>query len=213
MNAAPNTVFIVDDDSSVLRALERLLTRSGFAVQTFISSQSFLESHDPETPGCALLDIAMDQIDGLELQRTLTEAKCDRPVVFLSGHADVSTTVRAMQGGAVTLLTKPVDPNELLAAISSAIAADTAARKSRSDLAAVRQRFLSLSPREKEVFRHVVAGRLNKQIAADLGTVEKTIKVHRARVMEKMAVKSLADLVRLAERTKIDQLSIGPKLH
>jgi FixJ family two-component response regulator len=151
-------------------------------------------------PVCLVLDVALPGLDGLELQQALAVSECARPVVFITGRGDIPTSVRAMKRGAVDFLTKPVNDTELLAAVHRAIEADRLARAARVEMDAMRQRLASLTPREREVLVHVVAGRLNKQIAADLGIVEKTIKVHRARVMEKMAVGSLADLVRVAER-------------
>ena len=169
----------------------------------FPSPAAFLEQHDPATPGCLVLDVALPGLDGLELQQALAASGCARPIVFITGRGDIPTSVRAMKSGAVDFLTKPVDDEELLAAVRNAIEMDRRARVAQVELDALGQRLASLTPREREVLAHVVAGRLNKQIAADLGTVEKTIKVHRARVMEKMAARSLADLVRIAERLGI----------
>jgi FixJ family two-component response regulator len=191
---------VVDDDPSVLRALTRLLSAAGLQARGFPSPAAFLQAHDPATPGCLLLDLALPGLDGLEVQQALSAADCARPIVFITGRGDIPTTVRAMKGGAVDFLTKPVKDRDLLAAVRNAIEIDRAAREAQAEMGALRQRLASLTPREREVLAHVVAGRLNKQIAADLGTVEKTIKVHRARIMEKMAVRSLADLVRVAER-------------
>jgi FixJ family two-component response regulator len=166
----------------------------------FTSPAAFLEAHDPATSGCLLLDLALPGLDGLEVQQALSAANCARPIVFITGRGDIPTTVQAMKGGAVDFLTKPVNDRDLLAAVRNAIEIDRAAREAQVEMDAMKQRLANLTPREREVLVHVVAGRLNKQIAADLGTVEKTIKVHRARIMEKMAVRSLADLVRAAER-------------
>jgi FixJ family two-component response regulator len=173
---------------------------AGLEPRAFPSPTAFLQAHDPATPGCLVLDVALPGLDGLELQQALSDTGGARPIVFITGRGDIPTTVRAMKGGAVDFLTEPVDDTELLAAVQQAIAADRLARAARVELDALKQPLASLTPREREVLVHVVAGRLNKQIAADLGTVEKTIKVHRARIMEKMAVRSLADLVRIAER-------------
>jgi RNA polymerase sigma factor (sigma-70 family) len=191
---------VVDDDPSVLRALTRLLSAAGLETRGFPSPAAFLDAHDPATPGCLVLDVALPGLDGLELQQALAGSDCARPIVFITGRGDIPTTVRAMKGGAVDFLTKPVNDNDLLAAVRNAIEIDRMARQAQVEMDALRQHLASLTPREREVLVHVVAGRLNKQIAADLGTVEKTIKVHRARIMEKMAVRSLADLVRVAER-------------
>jgi FixJ family two-component response regulator len=203
MIPAENTIFVVDDDPSILRALERLLGGVGFSVQTFLSAEAFLERHDPANPGCVVLDVAMEGMDGLELQHRLDESGCERPIVFLTGKGDIPKSVRAMRAGAVSFLTKPIASEDLFAAVREALERDGVSRHNRAELDGINRRLATLTPRESEVFRHVVAGRLNKQIAGDLGTTEKTIKVHRARVMEKMAVRSVADLVRLSERVRI----------
>jgi FixJ family two-component response regulator len=194
------TVFLVDDDPSILRALTRLLGAGGHRVSAFRSPREFLAQHDAAVPGCVVLDLAMPGLSGLELQTALAAAGCQRPIVFLSGHGDVPSSVRAMKAGAVDFLIKPVSEETLLAAIQRAMDRDRLMRQARAELQAIGERLSRLTPREREVFQHVVAGQLNKQIAADLGTVEKTVKVHRSRVMEKMGVRSLADLVRMAER-------------
>jgi FixJ family two-component response regulator len=194
---------VVDDDPSVLRALTRLLAAAGLEARAFPSPAAFLRAHDPATPGCLVLDLALPGLDGFELQQALTVSDCARPIVFITGRGDIPASVRAMKGGAVDFLTKPVNDQDLLAAVHNAIEIDRLAREAQVEVDALRQRLASLTPREREVLVHVVAGRLNKQIAADLGIVEKTIKVHRARIMEKMAVRSLADLVRIAERLGI----------
>ena len=191
---------MVDDDPSVLRALTRLLLAAGLEARGYPSPAAFLQAHNPATPGCLVLDVALPGLDGLEVQKALAVSDCARPIVFITGRGDIPTTVRAMKGGAVDFLTKPVNDEDLLAVVRSALEIDRLAREAQVEVDALRQRLATLTPREREVLAHVVAGRLNKQIAADLGTVEKTIKVHRARVMEKMAVRSLADLVRVAEQ-------------
>lgn len=198
---------MVDDDPGVLRALRRLLSAAGLETLAFPSAAAFLDAHDPATPGCLVLDVALPGLDGLQLQRALAISECARPIVFITGRGDIPTSVQAMKGGAVDFLTKPVNDEVLLAAVHHAIDVDRLAREAQVETDAMRQRLTSLTPREREVLVHVVAGRLNKQIAADLGIVEKTIKVHRARVMEKMAVGSLADLVRAAERLGIPPAS------
>ena len=200
MNDESATVFLVDDDPSILRALTRLLRAGGHQVSAFRSPRDFLAQHDAAVPGCVVLDLAMPGLNGLELQTALAAAGCQRPIVFISGHGDVPSSVRAMKAGAVDFLTKPVSEENLLAAIQRAIERDRLMRDARAQLQAIGERLNRLTPREREVLQHVVAGQLNKQIAADLGTVEKTVKVHRSRVMEKMGVRSLADLVRMAER-------------
>jgi FixJ family two-component response regulator len=198
------TVFLVDDEEPILKALGRLLGVAGFEVQGFSSAQAFLDAHDHEIPGCAVLDVAMDGLSGLELQQRLAASGCHRPIIFLSGRGDIPMSVQAMRAGAVTFLTKPVDGDELLAAVHLAIERDRADRELRAELDAINRQLATLTPRECEVLRQVIAGRLNKQIAGDLGTAEKTIKVHRARVMEKMGVRSVAELVRMSQRAGIE---------
>ena len=196
-------VYLVDDDPRVLRALARLLRAEDLETQGFSSPQAFLEGHDPARPGCAVVDMAMPDLDGLKLQRALTFAEIPRPVIFLSGRSDVPTSVKAMKAGAVDFLTKPVKADDLFAAVRRAVDMDLQARRQQTELNEVLQRLGALTPREREVLQHVVAGRLNKQIAAALGTVEKTIKVHRARVMEKMHTRSIVELVRMTQRAGI----------
>lgn len=210
MSVRPPTVFVVDDDASVLKGLSRLLRAAGFQAATFASPEEFLSRLDPAVPGCLVLDVAMPGLDGLELQRRLTDMDCPLPIVFLTGQGDIPMSVRAMKGGAVDFLGKPVSDDEVLAAIDEALARDRAARRERAEMAAVQARVDTLTPREREVMALVVGGRLNKQIAAELGTVEKTIKVHRARVMQKMQARSLAELVRLAELAGVEP-SVPPR--
>jgi FixJ family two-component response regulator len=197
------TVFIVDDDPAVLRGLARLLAAAGFRTRTFGSPDVFLSQHDPTEPGCAVLDVSMPDLDGLALQKRLFEAGIERPIIFVTGQGDVPTSVRAMKAGAIDFLTKPVSAEALLEAVARARELDAQARHSREETASVEALLARLTPREREVFTHVVAGRLNKQIAGDLGTVEKTIKVHRGRMMSKLGVRTVQDLVRLAERAGI----------
>ena len=203
MSEAKATVFLVDDDASVLKGLRRLLAAAGLQAAAFESPQQFLEHYDPAAPGCLVLDVAMPGLNGLDLQQELAARGSTLPIVFLTGHGDVPTSVRAMKRGAADFLTKPVDENDLLAAIRSAFEKDRAIRKTRAETTEIEQRLATLTPREREVLAHIVAGKRNKQVAGELGTVEKTIKVHRARVMEKMQARSLAELVRLAERAGI----------
>ncbi len=200
MPLAPPTVFVVDDDPAVLKSLSRLLRSARLACATFASPREFLDSHDPNAPGCLVLDVAMPGLNGLELQQALIASGHELPIVFLTGHGDIPMTVQAMKRGAVDFLTKPVNDDTLLAAIRAAIEKDRVQRQARAEVAEIQQRFATLTPREREVLEHVLTGQLNKQIADDLGTVEKTIKVHRARVMEKMKVHSVAELVHLSER-------------
>lgn len=197
------TVFIIDDDVTVLRALSRLLRSADYEVRAFESAQEFLAQHDPHVPGCVISDIAMPVIDGLQLQSTLSATGVVRPIIFLTGRGDIPMTVRAMQAGAVDFLTKPVNDTDLFDAIDRARSHDEAARGERQQLASIEAGLNRLTPRERQVLSHVIAGRLNKQIAADLGTVEKTIKVHRGRMMQKMGVQSVAELVRITQRAGI----------
>jgi FixJ family two-component response regulator len=197
------TVFLVDDDAGVLKALARLLQTRGFEVRPFTSPQAFLAGHDASVPGCAVLDVSMPDLDGLALQQALTAGGSQRPVIFLTGKGDIPTGVRAMRAGAIDFLTKPVNDADLLAAIARAEKEDSEIRSANASLDSINARLAKLTPREREVMTHVIAGRLNKQIAGDLGTVEKTVKVHRGRVMNKLGVRSVADLVRLAERAGI----------
>ena len=196
------TVFVVDDDPSVLRAIARLL-RFEFLVQPYDSPWSFLDAVHPETPGCILLDLAMPGVSGLELQERLLASGCMQPVVFLSGHGSVRTSVQAMRAGALDFIEKPWDNDTLVDTVRRALQQDSEMRSRRNASDSIARRVASLTPRESEVFRHVIAGRLNKQIAARLGTAEKTIKVHRARVMHKMSVRSVAELTRVAEMAGI----------
>jgi FixJ family two-component response regulator len=203
MSEAKETVFIVDDDPSVLKALRRLLAAAGFEVAAFESPQAFLDRYDPGIPGCLVLDVAMPGLSGMELQQELAARGSALPVVFLTGHGDVPLSVQAMKRGAADFLTKPVDENDLLAAVRGAFERGRALHKARAETAEIERRLATLTPREREVLQHIVAGRRNKQVAGELGIVEKTIKVHRARVMEKMRARSLAELVRLAERAGV----------
>jgi FixJ family two-component response regulator len=197
------TVYLVDDDAGVRKGLSRLLRARGYDVQPYSSPQEFLEQHDPAAPGCAVLDVAMPGLDGLGLQQALTTGGSHRPVIFITGKGDVPTSVRAMKAGALDFLTKPIKEAALLEAILRAKERDSEHRLISSELDSIQAKINTLTPREREVLVHVVAGRLNKQIAGDLGTVEKTIKVHRSRMMEKLGVRSVADLVRLAEKARI----------
>ncbi len=200
MHDSSPKIFVVDDDPSVLKGLSRVLRSTGLGVATFSSPREFLEQHDPREPGCLVLDVAMPGLNGLELQATLTAKGSAIPIIFLSGHGDIPMSVQAMKGGALDFLTKPVHDEDLLKAVHAALEKDRIERQIHAELDDIHERFATLTPREREVLIHVVSGQLNKQIANDLGTVEKTIKVHRARVMEKMKVNSVAELVRLTER-------------
>jgi FixJ family two-component response regulator len=198
------TVYLVDDDAGVLKALSRLLRAKGYDVRPYSSPQLFLEEHDVTVPGCAVLDVSMPGLDGLELQRALTATNgFHRPVLFVTGKGDIPTSVRAMKAGAIDFLTKPVKDVDLFEAVSRAEARDAELRRLHSEMESIQAKVGTLTPREREVLTHVVAGRLNKQIAGDLGTVEKTIKVHRSRMMEKLGIHTVADLVRMAEKLNL----------
>ena len=193
------TVYIVDDDPDVCRAVGRLVRGAGYAVREFNSARDFLLGHEPDPPGCVLLDLSMPEVDGLQLQQNLVASGCHRPIVFLSANGDVPNTVRAMRAGAVTFLTKPVDHDELMAALAEAFAIDARDRAEWVTRNTIMARMTTLTPRERQVFEKVVSGRLNKQIAAELGIVEKTIKVHRSRVMQKLHANSLIQLIDIAK--------------
>jgi len=194
------TVFIVDDDEPVRKAVSRLLRSAGIAVAVFASPREFLAQYDPATPGCLVLDITMPEVDGLQLQATLGEKGNILPIIFLTGHGDVSNSVQAMKRGAFDFLSKPVKDKELLTAVRAAIERNAVARLDQAKLSEIRARLDTLTPREREVLEQVVSGKLNKQIAGDLGITEATVKMHRAHVMEKMKVQSVAELARLTER-------------
>jgi FixJ family two-component response regulator len=196
MGSARACVSVIDDDALVLRSLDRLLQSHGFQVHTFSSPHAFLEQRDAETPGCIVVDLSMPGLSGLELQQVLARAADRRPVVFISGRSSVEASVRAMKAGAVDFLTKPFDEADLVEAVRAAVEKDRASREGLAERAAVNLRLASLTPRERDVLSRVVSGKLNKQIAAELGTAEKTVKVHRARMMRKMQFDSLAELVR-----------------
>ena len=203
MNDPLRQIYLVDDDPDLLIALSRLLRSAGYEAITFTSAKAFMESYSPDAPGCLVLDISMPGITGLELQQWLVQSNSPLPVIFLTGRGDIPASVRAMKQGAVDFLTKPVNDIDLLKAIREASRRERRTRVARAQAEAVRAKLRNLTPRERQVLERVVAGCLNKQIAGELGTVEKTIKVHRSRVMRKMGVSSLAELVRLAERAGI----------
>jgi len=203
MREAGFTTVLVDDDPAVLKAITRLLNAAGYRTRSFSSPQEFLSAHDPSIPGCAIIDLVMSELDGLHVQQALLETGSERPIIFLSGKGDVSTSVRAMKAGAVDFLTKPVKREALFSAVVRAAKVDALSRQKRDESKSIGDRLATLTHREREVLEYVIAGRLNKQIAASLGTVEKTVKVHRGRMMAKLAVKSVADLVRLADKAGI----------
>ncbi len=196
-------VFVVDDDVSVRNGLKRLIRSVGLEVETFASAQEFLDHDHPDRPSCLVLDVRMPGLSGLDLQEELAAQGLEMSIIFVTGHGDVRMSVRAMKAGAVDFLEKPFDDQDLLDAIHGAIERDRQAREKHAEAADIRRRIESLTPREYEVFTLVITGMLNKQIAAELGASEKTIKVHRARVMQKMEVVSVAELVRLAEKAGI----------
>jgi FixJ family two-component response regulator len=206
VSATGGTVFLVDDEPGMLKALARLLEAEGFTVRAFTSAKTFLESYHAEALGCVVLDVAMPELDGLELQQRLTQSGVLLPIVFLTGHGDIPMSVRAVKAGALDFLTKPVKDADLLRAVRAALQRAAEQREFIRETALLHQRYSGLTPREREVMAHVVAGELNKQVADALGIGEHTIKVHRSRIMEKMGVPSLADLVRAAER-----LGLGKK--
>ena len=199
---SPATVFLVDDDASVRKALSRLIKSAGYQVQSFASAREFLDAHVATVAerACLVLDVSMPGLSGFDLQRELDATAAFLPIIFITGHGDIPMSVKAMKAGAVDFLPKPVKDKALLAAVEQALARSEREAGERMELASIQRRIATLTPRELEVMALVVRGYLNKQIAFELGTVEKTVKVHRARVMEKMEVKSLAELVRLAER-------------
>ncbi len=203
MSDGTRTVFVVDDAREVRTALSRVLGAAGYEVRAFESAERFLEDQDGEVPGCLLLDICMPGMSGLDVQRALAGTKRGRPIVFLTGHGDIQTSVHAMKVGAVDFLTKPIDTTRLFAAVEQALKVDEASRRERGICKAIEQRLETLTPRERQVMEQVISGRLNKQIAAQLGIGEKTVKVHRARVMSKMEVRSVAELVQLAAKVGI----------
>ena len=197
------TVHVVDDDDSMRRSLARLLGGAGYRIASYATAEEFLAAAGPELTGCLLLDLRLPGASGLELQDQIVERGCALPIVFLTGHGDVPASVRAMKHGAVDFLQKPVIADELFAAVSAALVKDEArlrhARED-ADLAALRARVDTLTDRQREVWLRVIRGELNKQIAIDLGIVDRTVKLHRAKAMEKLGARSTADLVRIAER-------------
>jgi FixJ family two-component response regulator len=195
-------VFVVDDEAPVRNALSRLLRANRFAVATFASSKEFLGQYDPDASGCLVLDIMMPG-NGLELQRILQKKGCTLPIIFLTGYGDVPKSVQALKGGAIDFLTKPVDDQSLLRAVRAAIEKNRVTRQEQTQVSEICSRLAALTPRERQVLEHIVSGELNKQIAGHLGITERTIKAHRARLMEKMKVDSVAKLVCLAQRCGI----------
>ena len=195
--------FVVDDDASLRESLKDLIRSVGLRVEAFASAQEFLHSKRPDVPGCLVLDVRLEGLSGLDLQKRMAEADIEVPVIFITGHGDIPMTVQAMKAGAVEFLTKPFRDQDLLDAIQQALERDRNAREQRAKIAELHRRFDSLTPREREVMTLVVAGLLNKQIAGDLGTSEASVKVHRQHVMEKIGAGSLAELVRMADKLGI----------
>lgn len=203
MSAPLSIVFVIDDDASVRDALRRLIRSVGLQVELFGSAQEFLQGKRPEVPSCLILDIRLPGMSGLDFQRQLTEASIRIPIIFITAHGDIPMSVRAMKAGAVEFLTKPFRDQDLLDAVHHALEGDRARRQQDAETAALRARLELLTPREREVLPLLVSGLLNKQIAAEIGTTEATVKVHRSQLMRKMGADSLADLVRMAERLGI----------
>ena len=202
MKHDPPTVFVVDDDPSIRSGVRSLIGSVGLRVLTFGSALDFLRSTRPDTPACLVLDVRLPDLSGLDLQRELRESDIHIPIIFITGHGDIPMTVEAMKAGAVEFLTKPFRGQKLLEAVQGAIARDRAARQERAEIAELRKCFDTLSPREREVLGMVVTGLLNKQIAAELGISELTVKTHRAHIMEKMRAGSLAELVHFTDRLR-----------
>src|SRR5262252_7540771 len=203
MTEPDRMVFVVDDDASFRESIRDLVRSVSLHVEAFASAQEFLRSKRPDVPGCLVLDVRLKGLSGLDLQKRMAEAKMEIPIIFITGHGDIPMAVQAMKAGALEFLRKPFRDQELLDAVQQALERDRKARDQRADIADLRSRFDSLTPREREVMVLVAAGLLNKQVAGELGTSEASVKVHRQHVMEKMGAGSLAELVRMADRLGI----------
>ena len=203
MNEPKASVYVIDDDMSVRAAVKRLIESTGLHVHAFATATEFLRFQRPDVLGCLILDVCLPGLNGLDLQRELSAGGLHLPVIFLTGHGDIPMTVQAMKAGAVEFLTKPFRNQDLLQAVAQAVEQDRQARQQRAELAQLRERYLRLTAREREVLELVVSGLLNKQIARELGTSEVTVKVHRSQMMQKMEAGSLVDLVRMAEKLAI----------
>jgi FixJ family two-component response regulator len=210
MSSDDPIVFVVDDDSRIREALTSLILSFGLRVQTFASAKEFLNTDKPDGPACLVLDLELPDINGLELQQELA-SRTGPPIVFITGHGDIPSSVRAMKAGAIEFLSKPFGEEELVKAIQQAVSLDRARRDVRSSLAELQRHYERLTPREREVLPFVIGGFLNKQTAADLGTSEVTIAVHRGQIMRKMGARSLAELVRMADQMGIHPQSLPSK--
>ncbi|MEJ8826409.1 response regulator [Variovorax humicola] len=197
------TIFLVDDDPAVRKSLSRMLREEGWRVDSFESAEAFLTRPDPTTRGCLVLDVSMPGLDGLQLQQRLAETGQLLPIVFLTGHGNIPMTVQAIKAGAADFLTKPVCSEALLGAVRTAMAHDASTRRATAEIVAYEARLATLTAREREVLAAVVKGRLNKQIAGDLGIVEQTVKFHRARIMERMQARTVAELMHIAARLAV----------
>jgi FixJ family two-component response regulator len=209
MKAGDSIVFVVDDDSSVREALTDLIASVGLLVEAFKSAREFLEYKRPDAPACLVLDVRLPDLSGLDLQRELVRTEAPIPIIFITGHGDIPMSVRAIKEGAVEFLTKPFRDQDLLDAVQHALETDRSARKERARVTEVRRRYQSLTKREREVMKLVVSGLLNKQIAAELGSSEVTIKIHRGQVMRKMKAQSIVELVHLAEKIGITSTGLS----
>ena len=199
----PSTIFVIDDDPSVCKGISRLVSSAGFIVETFTSARDFLDSGKTDGPGCILLDVRMPEMTGPELQEKLCKTEYSMPIIFLSAHGDVPTTARAMKKGAIDFLTKPVDRDDLLEAIRLSLAKNDRNRLQRVENESLRTYLMRLTPREYEIMTYVITGMLNKQIASELNICEDTVKIHRRRIMQKLEIVSVVELVRLCEKANI----------